>query len=72
MTKRVKWRKGRPLMLCPECGENSEPDFIDLSRDNKPAAVVMKCKCGRAWAFEVDQVKGPDGRFYKAGGINVT
>lgn len=70
--KRIKWKKGVPLIICPNCGGNSEPDFVDFSRAGKPAVVVMKCKCGKAWGIEVDQAKQPDGQFVKFEGVNVT
>lgn len=60
------------MMICPKCGSNSGPDFVDFSRGSK-VIVVMKCeKFAHAWAFEVDQVKGPDGNFYKDYGENLT
>ena len=64
--KAIRWTKGRPMMICPKCGGNSGPDFIDFSRVGKPATVIMKCECGEPWGFEVDQAKGPDGTFYKS------
>lgn len=71
--KAIRWKKGRPMMICPNCGGNSEPDFIDFSRQGRPATVVMKCKCGEAWGFEVDQAKAPDGKFFRsAQEVNVT
>ena len=72
--KAIKWKKGRPMMICPKCGGNSGPDFIDFSRKDKPATVIMKCEgCGEAWGFEVDQAKAPDGTFYRsAQEVNVT
>lgn len=76
LKKRIKWSKGRPLMICPECGANSGPDFINFSRAGEPANVVMKCVGDKphTWAFAVDQAKAPDGSFYKfaALGGNVT
>lgn len=68
MTRRrnIKWTRGTPLTLCPKCGSNSEPDFIDFSRKNKPAVVVMKCFAkGHAWGFEIASAKTPDGQFYR-------